>query len=84
MYLGIANVNPVVFTKIVPDGVELTLRYVCEARSRRRSAETLSEAILEAFSNESQIDFAYKTSRIFRQTEEGKDELRVQPLRTND
>jgi len=79
-----ANVNPVVYTKIVPDGVELTLRYVCEARSRRKSTEALCEAILEAFSNESRIDFAYKTSRIFRQSEEGKTELQGQPPLTND
>jgi small-conductance mechanosensitive channel len=67
-----ANVRPVVFTRIVDDGVQLTLRYICEARSRRRSAEAVSEAILEAFFAAPSIDFAYKTSRIFRQTEEGK------------
>lgn len=67
-----ANVHPVVYTRIVEDGVELGLRYVCEARSRRRSIESVCEAILDAFAAEPSIEFAYKTTRIFRQTEEGK------------
>jgi len=73
-----ANVHPIVYTRIVPDGIELALRYVCEARSRRKSTEAVCEAVLEAFSNEQRIDFAYRTTRIFRQTEEGKATLRVQ------
>jgi len=72
-----ASVHPVVYTQIASDGVELTLRYVCEARSRRSSAQAVSEAVLQAFSVEPSIDFAYKTSRIFRQTEEGKPDLQA-------
>lgn len=67
-----ANVHPVVYTRIVSDGIELALRYVCEARSRRKSTEEVCEAVLEAFSAEPAIDFAYRTSRIVRQSEEGK------------
>jgi len=74
-----ASVHPVVYTRIVADGVELTLRYICEARSKRRTSEAVCEAILDAFSAEPTIDLAYKTSRIFRQTEEGKEALRAQP-----
>ncbi len=74
-----ANVDPVVYTRIVSDGVELSLRYVCEARSRRKSTESVSEAVLQAFAAEPAIDFAYRTSRIFRQTEEGKAALRAEP-----
>ena len=74
-----ANVHPVVYTRIVPDGVELALRYVCEARSRRKSTESVCEAILQAFAAEPSIDFAYKTTRIFRQTEEGKPQLHSDP-----
>lgn len=73
-----ASVRPVVYTRIVADGVELTVRYICEARSRRRSSEAICEAVLEAFEKEPLIDFAYKTSRIFRQTEEGNEALRPQ------
>lgn len=79
-----ANVEPVVYTRIVADGVELSLRYVCEARSRRNSTEAICEAILEAFAGEPSIDFAYRTSRIFRQTEEGKSTLRSQPPPDNE
>lgn len=74
-----ASVHPVVYTGIASDGIELTLRYICEARSRRKTSQAVSEAILEAFDAEPSIDFAYKTSRVFRQTEEGKEALRVQP-----
>jgi small-conductance mechanosensitive channel len=74
-----ADVHPVVYTRIVPDGVELALRYVCEARSRRKSTESVCEAVLQAFAAEPAVDFAYRTSRIFRQTEEGKAALRAEP-----
>lgn len=70
-----ASVSPVVYTRIVDDGVQLTVRYMCEARARRISQEVLSEAILDAFGEAPNIDFAYRTSRIFRQSEEGKPEL---------
>jgi len=79
-----ANVHPVVYTRIVEDGVELSLRYVCEARSRRKSTEAVCEAVLDAFDAEPAIDFAYKTTRIFRQTEEGKAALREQPPRNEE
>jgi len=68
-----------VYTRIVEDGIELGLRYVCEARSRRSSTESVCEAVLEAFAAEPCIDFAYRTTRIFRQTEEGKATLRAEP-----
>ena len=70
-----ANVTPVVYTRIVSDGIELTVRYMCEARTRRTTQESLSEAILDAFIAAPKIDFAYRTSRIFRQNEEGKSML---------
>ena len=75
-----ANVSPVVYTRIIEDGVELTLRYVCEARSRRKSTESICEAVLDAFAAEPAIDFAYKTTRIFRQTEKGKTVIPSQPV----
>jgi len=67
-----ASVTPMVYTRIVSDGIELTVRYMCEARTRRTTQEALSEAILDAFIAAPKIDFAYRTSRIFRQNEEGK------------
>jgi small-conductance mechanosensitive channel len=74
-----ANLKPLVYTSIAEDGVALDARYVCEARSRRRTTEEICEAVLDAFTSESRIDFAYRTSRIFRQTEEGKPSFRQSP-----
>lgn len=74
-----ANVRPVVYTRIVSDGIELTLRYICEARSRRKTSQAVCEEVLEAFAAERSIDFAYKTSRIFREPEEGKSVPDKQP-----
>ncbi|MEW5826672.1 MAG: mechanosensitive ion channel domain-containing protein [Candidatus Bipolaricaulota bacterium] len=70
------DASPAVYTRIVSDGVELTVRYVCEARHRRTTEETIAEAILKAFAGESAIDLAYRTSRLFRNSEEGKPALR--------
>ena len=67
-----AAVDPIVYTKIEADGVQLTIRYVCEARKRRITEQAICEKILRAFSEAADIDFAYRTSRIFRQPEEGK------------
>jgi len=67
-----AAVDSTVYTKIEADGVQLTVRYVCEARKRRITEQAISEKILLAFSEAADIDFAYRTSRIFRQPEEGK------------
>jgi small-conductance mechanosensitive channel len=70
-----SSVTPVVYTRIVDDGIQLTVRYMCEARTRRTTQEALSEAILDMFGEAPNIDFAYRTTRIFRQNEEGKPEL---------
>lgn len=78
-----ASVRPVVYTRIADDGVQLTIRYICEARSRRTTSQAVCEEILEAFAAEPLIDFAYRTSRIFRQTEEGK-QLREQRTQEKD
>jgi len=79
-----ANVDPAVYTRIVEHGVELSARYVCEARSRRASTQAVCEAILEAFSGQEKIELAYKTTRIFRQTEEGKSILDRSPVRNEE
>jgi len=70
------STEPAVYTRIAEDGVELTIRYLCEPKRRRITTQAIGEAILEAFSEAPRIDFAYRTSRIFRQTEEGKATLR--------
>jgi len=73
-------VEPAVYSRIVADGVELTIRHLCEARQRRATTQEISERILQAFAGAGDIDFAYKTSRIFRQSEEGKRILKDRTL----
>jgi len=64
--------TPTIYTRIADSGVELTLRYLCPVRERRAMTHRLSRNILQAFIRHPSIDFAYPTTRIFRNTEEGK------------
>jgi len=63
------KLTPIVWTKIVDFGVELTLRYLTEARKRRSTQDAICQDILDMFNKESDIDFAYPTYRIYRQGE---------------
>ncbi len=63
------KLTPIVWTKIVDFGVELTLRYLTEARKRRSTQDAICQDILEKFNKEPDIDFAYPTYRIYRQGE---------------
>ena len=67
-----SKLTPVVYTRIAECGVLLTLRYLTDAKRRRTSLDTISQKILEAFSQTSDIDFAYPTTRFYRMPEEGK------------
>lgn len=51
--------TPFVYVRIVDNGVRLTLRYLCDVRKRRGTEHALTISILEAFSNEANIEFAY-------------------------
>ena len=62
---------PIVYTNIADNGVELTLRYISPVRQRRATTHRISRNILHAFLENPRIDFAYPTTRIFRNTEEG-------------
>ncbi len=75
-FIRYAHLTPAIYTEIRPNGVLLTLRYLCPARHRRGSAAEIQEAILERFALEPRIQYAYPTSRIFRNNEEGKPDLR--------
>jgi small-conductance mechanosensitive channel len=75
-FIRYSHLTPVVYTEIRPNGVLLTLRYLCPARARRGTAAELNEMILEAFGGEAAVQIAYPTSRLFRNNEEGKPALR--------
>ncbi|MDY7011625.1 MAG: mechanosensitive ion channel family protein [Planctomycetota bacterium] len=66
------HLRPIVYTNIADNGVELTLRYISPVRQRRATAHRISRNILHAFLENPRIDFAYPTTRIFRNTDEGK------------
>jgi small-conductance mechanosensitive channel len=51
---------------IKDSGVELTLRYLTEARKRRSTQDQLCQAILEDFEKEKKVNFAYPTYRIIK------------------
>ena len=74
-YMIIAGkLTPIVYTRVVDIGVELTLRYLTHARSRRGTAQDLWENILDEFAQHPDVDFAYPTTRLYNNRLEGKPE----------
>jgi len=66
------QLRPIVYTSIASHGVELTLRYLSAVRMRRATTDRISQNILRAFREHPRIDFAYPTTRIYRNPDEGK------------
>jgi small-conductance mechanosensitive channel len=64
IYYG--KLTPIVYVKILDSGVELTLRYLTEARKRRSTENELARWILEEFARTEEVNFAYPTYRIVR------------------
>src|SRR5205085_9421209 len=73
------KLTPIVYTKVVNDGVQLTIRYLIEPRKRRGTEHAIWEEILTEFAAAPDIDLAYHTTRGFKYTEEGKPALRAPP-----
>ena len=71
------HLTPIVWTSVADHGVTLTVRYLCETRKRRPSAEKIWEEVLRAFSAADDIDLAYPTWRYFDNIKEGKPEARA-------
>ncbi len=67
-----STLKPTVYTSVEDSGVLLTIRYLCEVRKRRSSAQTIWEDILREFGRRPDIDFAYPTMRYFDHVREGK------------
>jgi small-conductance mechanosensitive channel len=72
------SLEPRVFVSILDSGVGLTLRYLCSPFERRTSAEKIWEAILVAFHERDDIDFAYPTMRYYDNVSEGKPAARAE------
>lgn len=66
------HLKPIVWVSVIDIGIQLTIRYLCDARQRRSTADTVWRAVLEMFSKEDTIDFAYPTQRFFDNKTEGK------------
>jgi len=70
--ISYSKLTPIVYTSIRDSGILLTIRYLCEPRSRRNTAEEIWEDILEEFAKHRDIDFAYPTQRFYNNLNEGK------------
>jgi small-conductance mechanosensitive channel len=77
------NLTPIVYTRVNPSGVLLTVRYLSDPRQRRVTEEKVWEAILAAFEKEAQIEFAYPTQRIYYKTAEDRPSPRPDQLPDN-
>jgi small-conductance mechanosensitive channel len=64
--------TPIVYTSVADCGVLLTVRYLCEPRTRRGSAQAIWEDVLVEFAKHEDIDFAYPTYRYYDNLREGK------------
>ncbi len=60
------KLTPIVYVNIKDSGVELTLRYLTEAKKRRDTQDTLCQAILDDFEKEPKVNLAYPTYRIVK------------------
>jgi len=60
------KLTPIVYVNIKDSGVELTLRYLTEAKLRRSTQDILTQKILDDFQKESEVNFAYPTYRIVK------------------
>ena len=58
-----SNVSPIVYTDLRENGVRLTIRYLCDPRRRRGSADEIWEDVLDTFRQHDDIRFAYPTTR---------------------
>lgn len=60
------KLTPIVYVDIKDSGILLVLRYLTDARNRRSTQDTLSQAILDDFQKEDSINFAYPTYGIVK------------------
>ncbi len=63
------HLTPMVYSRIIDQGVELTLRFLSPVRSARQRENDISLDILQEFNKIPQIEIAYPTSRLYRRNE---------------
>jgi small-conductance mechanosensitive channel len=59
------HLTPIVYTDVKDNGIQLTIRHLCETRKRRGYTEAIWEDILKAFSKHKDIELAYPTTRFY-------------------
>jgi len=59
------HLTPIVYTSVKEFGVCLSVRYLCNPRTRRGSENQLWQRVLTAFNAEKDIQFAYPTTRFY-------------------
>ena len=59
------NFKPEIYTKVEDSGVNLTIRYLCNPRKRRFTAQVIWEEVLNEFDKHDDIKFAYPTIRYY-------------------
>jgi small-conductance mechanosensitive channel len=63
--------EPTIFTKVLDNGIELAVRYICKPQDKRVTEHAIWEAVLTDFAKHDDIALAYPTTRIYREPEEG-------------
>jgi len=64
------HTTPIVYTKVKEFGVQLTIGYLCNPRQRRSSENGMWEDVILRFKSQSDIQFAYPTTRFYNMGEE--------------
>ncbi len=64
------HLTPIVYTSVKEFGVQLTMRYLCNPRRRRGSENEIWQKVLLEFNTHKDIEFAYPTTRFYKQNEE--------------
>ena len=80
--INYTKLTPIVYTKGVDSGVQLTIRYLIEPRKRRGTEHAIWEDVLGEFARCPDIELAYQTARSFKRTDEGKQAQRTPPLQS--
>ena len=62
----VGALTPIVYVKAVDSGVLLTLRYLCDIRKVRGTADRITREVMKRFSDCDDVDFAYPTMRALR------------------
>lgn len=65
-YVTYTYITPKVWVTIADSGVLLTARYLVRARRRRTLDDAIAREVLDRFSREKEIDFAYPSYAIYR------------------